>query len=316
MTVGSHCSAMPMRSRLCRRPRPAAARPAFAVSFSTIDASVTAWRTVRLRAAAACRSSGVNTFSNRADHQPRPASRRRCGAAARRFRETGSLRDPSPRDRARESAPDPRAAWTKDAAVPRPCDSKIFAISAIVSPSGNVTLMTYTSPRAILSMTSNGVIARSNRYSPAFRCRPWRLIQSADAKGQRVANDAGRHQPLADRAAAGARRDLDELLGARRSRDTAASTREIQPAAAAGAASASTNRTRTTRAASSCRSADVSRPIQIVLQDDRGGGRIELRLALAPVRSRDARGGSRLRGSSAARPRSRSAAASAPSARR
>ena len=45
-------------------------------------------------------------------------------------------------------------------------------VQAIASPSGKVTLTTYTSPRPILSMTSNGVIARVNWYSPAFSRRP------------------------------------------------------------------------------------------------------------------------------------------------
>ena len=53
-----------MRSRLLYTAATIGRSSGRAVSFSTIDASVTACRIVRLRAAAAWRSSGVNTCSN------------------------------------------------------------------------------------------------------------------------------------------------------------------------------------------------------------------------------------------------------------
>ena len=96
-----------------------------------------------------------------------------------------------------------RAASVNEAADPMPCDSKIAAISAIVKPSGNVMLMTYTSPRAILSITSNGVIARSKRYSPAFRCRPCPLTHNASNDLTVSLGDDQRFEALCDLAVRG-----------------------------------------------------------------------------------------------------------------
>ena len=102
--------------------------------------------------------------------------------------------------------------------------------------------------------------------------------------------------------AAGARRDLDELLGR-----LVAAVRlvdaHVHERRTAAPAIRSEQQQRTTQRRSASSSTSL---IQIVLQDDRRRRRVELLLALAPVALVRRRAGSRPRGSTAARPRWRS----------
>ncbi len=168
MTVGSHCSAMPICSR-------------FAYTAATIG-----------------RSSGSRRFlldhrgerdqlPDRQTPRRRPPRAAPASAPARTDRPSrGRARDASVLPRQRVGVrkqialeiprggierPDRRGvarrARRTSAPARTPAPRRSAAISAIVSPSGKVTLRRSTSPRAILPMTSSAVIGRSNRYSPA-----------------------------------------------------------------------------------------------------------------------------------------------------
>ncbi len=100
-----------------------------------------------------------------------------------------------------------------------------------------------------------------------------------------VTDEAGGDEPIADRAGAGAGRDVDELFGAARIHGTArarANTsrprRPTRPARRPGGGAPNFFMRGAVSRPSGLRS-----PIQIILQDDRGGRGVELRLAPAPV---------------------------------
>ena len=264
---------MPMRSRSCRRRRRAAARPAFAVSFSTIDASVTAWRTRQAARRGRLPQLRREHLLEARDHQPHEL--RGVGVARQRvgFRKQVALEILRRRIEVVDRRRILRRLRRTPPRCPSPCDSKIFAISAIVSPSGNVTLITNTSPRAILSMTSNGVIARSNRYSPAFRCRPWPLSHNASAdRSARSRIDAGRDEPIADRR--GCRRPAGSRRTARAPSIAAIRPVDARSTARRGGAARpirTSNRNQSSFFIGVRRpmQLDVRRSVQIVLQDDR-----------------------------------------------
>ena len=161
------------------------------------------------------------------------------------------------------------------------------AICRIVSPSGNVIGRRKTSPRAILSMTSRGA---HRPIEPVLAgLQPPRLTapRQRDPETDAVADDARLGQPPPDR---------------RRSRRPAGSRRTARrprsPCRVAPSRAAATPPTRRTPARSDDEQPGPTRftivdlesglrcarlRVEIVLQDDGGRGRIEQRLAFAPV---------------------------------
>ncbi len=85
------------------------------------------------------------------------------------------------------------------ALVPSPADSKTAAISAIVSPSGNVTGRRNTLPATSRSTTSVARIWPVKRYSPAFsvRAAPRRHTARRNAQSLLMTPDSTRRWPIA-----------------------------------------------------------------------------------------------------------------------
>ena len=82
---------------------------------------------------------------------------------------------------------------------PSPADSKMSAISPMISPSGNVMGRRWTRPVAMMSTTSIADSAPSKRYSPACspRARPSRQAAARKVSSSRTTPAAASRRPMA-----------------------------------------------------------------------------------------------------------------------
>ena len=245
-----------------------------------MDASATAWRTEELprggRVPQLLREHVPEAAHHQADKLWRVGlPRDRVG-----FREEIALRISWRPDRGRERARRPARLRRMPRLGPRPCDSKILAISAIVSPSGN-------GERDDERVAARDLVDHFPRASSRDRSDIHRPSAAAPGRSRHNAQpgrsaDRGRRrpQPGARRwQAARAGRDLHEL--------------RLSPASAVRLLRAQVEPTRRRRRhpSRSARgtTAAFSSAVQVVLQDDGGGRRVELLFSLRQSRSLSAR---------------------------